>query len=138
MPDTPPLRPRSPGKKPKQKNPAKSPKIVVPADDLKIKVAQAQKLADALTAKKKATIKQSKLDANEKYQAGLADLGERIDGALVQRGAERFGKQRLEQAHAPLAGKVAQGRQRRVADATLRSGHGAQESRVVVLVHQQP
>lgn len=78
MPDTPPLRPRSPGKKPKQKNPAKSPKIVVPADDLKIKVAQAQKLAEALTAKKKATIKQSKLDANEKYQAGLADLGERI------------------------------------------------------------
>ena len=78
MPNTPPLRPRSPSKKQKPKTPAKTPKIVVPADDLKIKVAQAQKLAEALTAKKKSTLKQSKLDANEKYQAGLVDLGERI------------------------------------------------------------
>ena len=67
-----------------------------------------------------------------------AELVQRAHRLGRERRADRFLEQRLEQAHPPLAGEVAQGRQRRVADAALRGGDRAQEGRVVVLVDQQP
>ncbi len=66
-----------------------------------------------------------------------AELVQAVDRLGLQRDAQRLGEQRLEHAHLPLAGELAERAQRGVADAALGRGHRAQEGRVVVLVDDQ-
>jgi hypothetical protein len=71
------LVPRKPGAQ-KPKNPAKAPEDVVPSADFTKKVSDIVNIAQKLVAHKKKTTNPKTLQKNDKYQAALADLGNRL------------------------------------------------------------